>query len=114
MFLGQQSSQLLHMYKRKQNAFFIAISSMKPYPRSNAIENGDAFWGGFNDRVVVGSLMRSKEGLWTKCLSEKRLRMHKKKVYWPCELMLQTLCEYNPREKKWIEFNQIDRSTPTK
>ena len=112
MFLGQQSSQLLHMYKRKENAFFICMSSMKPYPASNAIQNGDSFWGVFNDRVVAGRFMRSNEGLWTKCLSEKRLRMHKKKVYWPCELMLQTLYEYNPNEKKWIEFNQIDRSSP--
>ena len=33
MFLGQQSSQLLHMYKRKENAFFICMSSMKPNSR---------------------------------------------------------------------------------
>ena len=70
MFLGQQSSQVLHMYKRKENAFFICISSMKQYPALNAIRNGDAFWGVFNDRVVAGSFMRSDEGLWTKCESD--------------------------------------------
>ena len=112
MFLGQQSSQLLHMYKRKQNTVFDGIPSMKPYPASNAIKNGDAFWGVFNDRVVVGSMMRSKKGLWTQCLSEKRLHMHKKKVYWPCELMLQTLYEYDRKQRQWIKFNEIDRSSP--
>ena len=53
MFLGQQSSQLLHMYKRKQNAFFVAISSIKLYPASNAINTGDAFWEVFNYSTSV-------------------------------------------------------------
>ena len=113
MFLGHQSSDLLQVYKLKQNVIFISIQSIKPYPASDEIitYHGDTFGGIFNRKVVAGTFMKSKEGLWAQEAYEQSLCPHMKKVYWPCELMLQTLYEYNPKENEWIRISQIDRSS---
>ena len=112
MFIGHQSSELLQVYRLKHNVIFVSIQSIKPYSASDETEMGHTFGGIFNGRVVAGTLMKTKEGLWAQELSEKKLCVPKKNAYWPCGLMLQTLYEYNPKENEWIRLNHIDRSSP--
>ena len=111
MFLGHQSCDLLQVYRLKHNIIFISIQSIKPYSTSDEIKMYHIFGGIFHGKVVAGTFMKSKEGLWTQEASEMRSCTPKMRVYWPCELMLETLYEYNPKQKEWIRMSQIDRSS---
>lgn len=104
MILGDQdqSSYLLQVYTLKHNVIAIGIHSIKPYPTSEEDKMINTFRGMFNEKIVSGTFMKSKEGLWVQEAFEKRLCIPKKRVYWPYELMLQTLYEYDPKENEWI------------
>ena len=111
---GQGYCKLLRMYKLKKNIIFIRIQSQMPYPASHAIicpDWGTTFWGGFDGKVLVWSLIRSNEGLWIQDELERIICKNKNKIYWPCELMLKNVYEYNPQENKWIKFIPIHRSS---
>lgn len=112
MFLGYGHSQLLHTYKLRKNIVSISVQSRMPYPAFHTIKNLGSFWGILNGRIVVGNTMRSEEGLWVQDSFKNNMSKHKRKTYWPCELMLKHLYEYNPKENNWKKFNQIDRSSP--
>ena len=106
---GHGYCKLLHMYKLKQSIIFISIQSRMPYPPSHAIIYPDSFWGRVNDKVLVWT--RANKGLWTKDALGKIIWKKKSKIYWPCELMLKNVYEYNPQENKWIKFLPFDRSS---
>ena len=99
MILGYQSFNLLQVYTLKRNVIVINIQSIKPYPTSDESKMNHTFRGMFNEKVVAGTFMKSKEGLWVQA---KRLCISKKRVYWPYELMLETLYEYDPKDNEWI------------
>ena len=108
---GHGYCKLLHMYKLKKNIIFIKIQSRMPYPASHAIicpDWGTNFWAGFDGKVLVWSLIRSNEGLWIQDALVKTICKNKNKIYWPCELMLKNVYEYNPQKNKWIKFILID------
>ena len=108
---GHGYCKLLHMYKLKKNIIFIRTQSRMPYLPSHAIIYRDSFWGRVNDKVLVWSLTRTNKGLWTQDASGKMICKKKNKIYWPCELMLKNVYEYNPQENKWIKFISVDRSS---
>ena len=108
---GHGYCKLLRMYKLKQNIIFISVPSRMPYLPSHAIIYRDSFWGRVDDKVLVWGLTRTNKGLWTKDALGKIICQKKNKIYWPCELMLKCVYEYNPKENKWIKFTSIDPSS---
>ena len=100
---AQGYCQLLHMYKLKQNTIFISIQPRTPYPAFDEMASQDAIWTMFNDKLVALSLMRSKESPWKQDDLGKMICENKNNINWPCELMLQNLYDYSPKEGKWMK-----------
>lgn len=99
---AQGYCQLLQMYKLKRNIVFISIRPQMKYPAFNEIASKDAIWTMFNDKLVALSLIRSKEGPRTQDALVKIISENQNKIYWFCELKLQNLYEYSPKENKWM------------
>ena len=81
------------MYKLRKKMISISIQSRMSYAAFDTTKNYDSFMGMFNDIIVVADPMRSKEGLWIKDPFEKSTCKRKRKMNWPCELMLKNVYE---------------------
>ena len=77
MFLGHQKTDLLQIYRLKHNVVFVSIHSIKPCKT----KMDHTFGGMFNGKVVAGTFIKSKDGLWAQELSAKKVCVPKKNVY---------------------------------